>query len=70
MDFCHSREIYPTSFEQILDTDTKAGLGPRKTASNKVIQKTAEAIRELIRNNIAERIVKPKPLSDVNSRKF
>ena len=35
----------------------------------KIVHKTAETISQLIKNNIAERIVKPKPLSDVNSKK-
>ena len=53
-----------------MDTATKVGLDARKTASNKVVQKIVEAMREKIRKNIDKRNVKPKPLSDVNSRKF
>ena len=69
MDFCHLRGIYPTNLVQILDTATKARPESEKNASNKVVHQTTETIRELIRNNIAGRIVKPKPLSDVNSKK-
>ena len=70
MDFCNLQEIYPTNLEQILDTVITVELDATKTASNKVVHKTTEAIRKLIRYNIAERIVKPKRLFDVNSRKF
>ena len=51
-----------------MDTATKTGLDDAKTASRKVIHKTAEATEELIENKIAEKIVKPKPLPEANSR--
>ena len=40
--------------KQLLDTATKTGLYAAKTASKKVVYKTAEAIGELIANKIAE----------------
>ena len=52
----------------MLNTTTKTGLDVHKTSSKKVIHKTAEATRELIGNKIAEKIVKPKPVPDENSR--
>ena len=42
--------IYGTN---LLDTSTKRGLDALKTASKKVVYKTAEATRELIGNKIA-----------------
>ena len=51
------------------DTATKTGLDAAKTASKKkLVHKRAEATRELIGKKIAEKIVKPKPVPDVNSR--
>ena len=49
-----------------LDTATKTGLDAAKTAFKKVVQKTAEGTGELIGNKIAEKNVKPKPVSDAN----
>ena len=39
-----------------MDTATKTGINAAKTASKKVVQKTAEAIGDLIRNKIAGKI--------------
>ena len=65
MDFCHSREIYPTNMgEKLIDTATKTGLDAAKNASKKVIHKTAEATGELIGNKIAGKIVKSKHAPD------
>ena len=49
--------------EKILDTATKIRLDPAKNCFQK-----AAATGELVGHRIAEKIVKPKPLSDVNSR--
>ena len=39
-----------------MDTTTKAGIDAAKTASKKVVQKPAEAARDLIENKIADKI--------------
>ena len=51
-----------------MDTVTKTGLDPAKTASKKLVHKTAEATGELKGNKIAEKIVNPTPVSDANLR--
>ena len=68
LSFCHLQEIYLTNSEKkLIGTATKAGLDVAKPASEKVY-KTAEATEELIGHKMAEKIVKPKPILDVNSR--
>ena len=54
--------------EQLLGTATKTGIGVFKTASKNVAHKAAEATGEFIGNKIADKIAKPKPVPDVNSR--
>ena len=49
--------------KQLLDT----GLDVLKTASKKVVHKAAESIDEFVGNNIADKIVKQKPVIDENS---
>ena len=39
-----------------MDTATKTGIDAAKTASKKVVQKTAEATEDLIGNQIADKI--------------
>ena len=39
-----------------MDTVTKTGIEPAKTASKRVVQKTAEATGDLIGNEIADKI--------------
>ena len=39
-----------------MDTATKTGIGTAKTASKRVVQKTAEATGDLIGNKIADKI--------------
>ena len=39
-----------------MDTATKTGIGAAKTASKRVVQKTAEATEDLIGNKIADKI--------------
>ena len=49
--------------KQLMDTATKTGIDAAKTASKRVVQKTAEATGDLIRNGIAGKITsigKPK----------
>ena len=54
--------------KQLLDTATETGLDILKTASKKVIHKTAEVTGEYIGKKIADEIVKRKPISGVNSK--
>ena len=49
--------------EELMDTATKTGIDAVKTASKRVVQKTAAATRDLIGNKIADKITsigKPK----------
>ena len=50
-------------YEILMDTVTKTGIDAAKTASKRVVQKTAEATGDLIGNKIADKITsigKPK----------
>ena len=42
--------------KQLMDTATKTAIDAAKTASKRVVQKTAEATRDLIGNKIADKI--------------
>ena len=42
--------------KKLMDTATKTGIDAAKTASKKVVQKTAEATWDLIGNKIADKI--------------
>ena len=42
--------------KKLMDTATKTGMDAAKTASNRVVQKTAEATGDLIENKIADKI--------------
>ena len=49
--------------KKLMDTATKTGIDAAKTASKRVVQKTAEATGDLIENKIADKITsigKPK----------
>ena len=49
--------------KKLMDTATKTGIDTAKTASKRVVQKTAEATGDLIENKIADKITsigKPK----------
>ena len=49
--------------KKLMDIATKTGIGAAKTTSNRVLQKTAEATGDLIRNKLADKIIsidKPK----------
>ena len=50
--------------KKVLDAATKTGL----YASKKVVHKAAETTGEFIRNKITDTTVKPRSMSDVNSR--
>ena len=55
-----------------MDTATKTGIDPAKTASKRVVQKTAEATGDLIGNKIADKITsigKPKGKEKTNKTK-
>ena len=52
-----------------LNAPTKTGLDAGKTNSKKFVQQTAEVAGKLIENKIAERTVKPKPVSYANKFK-
>ena len=54
--------------EQFLDIPTKTGLDPLKTVTKNVTHKAAEATGEPIGTKIANKIGKPKPAPDENSR--
>ena len=40
-----------------MDTETKTGIDAAKTASKRVVRKTAEATRDLIGNKITDKII-------------
>ena len=68
MEFLSStRNLSDKSGKKLLDTATKTGLDAVKTASKKVVHKTAEATGELIGNKVAEKIVKPTTVPDEDS---
>ena len=54
--------------KQLLNNAIKAGLNAAKTASKKVIHNAAEAKGEFIGNQITDKVVKSKPMPDINSR--
>ena len=61
MDFCRLQEIHSTSMGK---TTTKTGLEATKTASKKVIHKTAEATGEFVQKKSLKKIMKPKPVTE------
>ena len=42
--------------KKLMDTATKTGIDAAKTASKRVVQKTAETARDLVGNKIADKI--------------
>ena len=54
--------------KQLLNITAETRLDALKTASEKVVNKAAEATGEFIGKKIMHKIVKPKPLSDENVR--
>ena len=54
--------------KKLFDAATKTGLDALKITSKKVTHKAAEATGEVIGNKIANKIVKPKPIPEVNLR--
>ena len=55
---------------QLLDTATKTRLDALKNASKKLVYQTVQATGKLTGNTIADKIVKPTPVPDENSRNF
>ena len=54
--------------KKLMDTATKTGIDSAKTASKKLVQKTAEAAGDLIGNKIADKITsigKPKEIEEI-----
>ena len=51
-----------------MTTAIKAELNVAKTASKKVIHNAAETTGEFIGNQITDKVVKSKPMPDINSR--
>ena len=63
MVFCHLQENLVINMVKKMDTATKTGMDAAKTASKRVVQKTAKTIGDLIGNEIADKITslgKPK----------
>ena len=52
---------------ELLDTDAKTGLYVLKAASNKVVDRAAEATGAFIGNKIVDKIVKPKPVTSIKN---
>ena len=58
-----ARQFSDNYGKELMDTATKTGVGAAKTASKRVVQKTAEATGDLIGNKTADKIAsigKPK----------
>ena len=74
MVFCHLlKNLVIKMVEKVMDTATKTGIDTAKTASKRVLQKTAEATGDLIRNKLADEITligKPKEKETKKQKKF
>ena len=58
-----AKRFFDKHGKKLMDNATKTGIDPTKTASKRVVQKTAEATGDLIGNKIADKITsigKPK----------
>ena len=58
-----AREFGDKNGKKVIDTATKTGMDAAKTASKRVVQKTAEATGDLIGNKMADKVIsvgKPK----------
>ena len=55
MDFGHLQENFEI-ISKLMDSATKTGTNAAKTASKRVVQKTAEATGDLIGNKMADQI--------------
>ena len=54
--------------KKLLDTAAKTGADALKSASKKLVHKTAEATGKFIKNKFADKFVKPKSASQANLR--
>ena len=54
--FSFARKFGDNYSKKLIDTATKTGIDAAKTASKRVVQKTAEATGDLIGNKIADKI--------------
>ena len=63
-----SRNLSNKFGKKLIDTATKTGADTSKSASKKVVHRIAEATEELIGNETAEKVVKPKPMLHWNLR--
>ena len=67
-----ARKLSDKYGKKLIDTATKKGIDAAKTASKRVVQKTAEATGDLIENKIADKITsigKPKKTKQKNPKK-
>ena len=51
-----AKRFFDKHGKKLMDNATKTGIDPTKTASKRVVQKTAEATGDLIGNKIADKI--------------
>ena len=57
MAFCHlQKNLEIDMVKKLMVTATKTGIDPAKTASQRIVQKNAEATGDLIGNKIADKI--------------
>ena len=64
-----ARKFGDKNGKKLMDTATKTGIDTPKTASKRVVQKTAEAMGDLIGNKILDKIIsvgKPKEKEKTN----
>ena len=54
--------------KKLLDTVTKVGLYLARSASKKLVHEAAEAAEKFTGKKLVKKIVKPKPMFDMNSR--
>ena len=64
-----ARKFGDTYGTKLMDTATKTGIDAAKTASKRVVQKTAEATGDLIGNKIADKITSAGKLKEKEKTK-
>ena len=60
------RSLFSKYEKQLLDANTKTGLNALKTATKIVVYEAVEARGKFIGHKIADKIIKPKPVSARN----